>query len=163
MPIDPKKLEAFAGGKGGRGGPPPAEMEEEPAEGEEMGDSEEAPQGIEKYAQLLQLMMEFQDDIEQCVDELDGEALLDAEVEMSPEDAQIMREGWDALDKRLKKEASKVLGGLTNEDAAQIADHLYAEDAVADPDKLEGWLMRVASTLVGGGEGPKSEPGEGEE
>lgn len=171
MAIDPKKLEAFAGGKGGRGGPPPGDEGEKPPHDEPDNEEGEQTQGIEKFVPLMQLLEEFQDDVEQCIDELDGEALLDADAEMSPEDMQIMREGWDALDKRLKKEAAKVLPQLSQEDAAQIADHLYAEDKVADPDKFEGWIMRVAA-LLGGGEGggggggeetPEEAPEEGAE
>lgn len=148
--IDPKKLEAFGGGsKGrpaasGRGAPPPPEEEH----AEPDGEAGEDVGGVQKYVPLLELLEEFQDDVEQCVDELDGDVLIDPEGELSPEDLQIMKEGWALLDQRLRKEMLKSLAGAPSEDCALIADHLYNEDKTDDPERLEGWLYRLGDWLT---------------
>lgn len=161
MAIDPKKLEAFAGkGKPPKGDDAGDNLGEGDGHTEPDNEVGEDVGGIEKYVPLLQLLEEYQDDVEQCIDELDPETLLDVEADMAPEDQQIMKEGYESLDKRLKKELVKA-ADMGTEECTLIADHLYNEDKISDPEKLEGWLCRIAA-LLGGARPPAEAPEGGE-
>lgn len=155
MAIDPSKLQAFA--SKGKPQPPP----DPKGGGEEQSPDSKDGEGDNKYAELIPLMEEYQDDLEQCYEELDGDMLADPEAELAPEDMQIMKEGFDALDPGLKKAMQRLLPGIDASDAADLADQLGDEDKTSDPDKLAGYLVRLGDYLAANGGGKPAKQGGG--
>lgn len=143
MGIDKDQLRAFAGGAGDEGGLP--EEGEEHAEpdaeaGEELG-------AAEAYAVLIDLLEEFSEEVQDCIDELDGEMLLDPEVDIEPADEQILTEGVAALDRRLQRQLAADLPGMPPEAIDAIGAHIEDEGHTADGGSLAGWLWRVQQVL----------------
>ena len=165
MAIDPSKLQAFAQHGGdhdeGEEGPPSSK-----------GGGPESGEGGKDYGPLEAALQEHADDVEQCVDELDPDALDNPDADMSPEDVEILKEGFEALDPGLKKEVERCVGGISFQDAQEIGEHLADAEHVEDGDRVGGWLYRLGEHVVHGDgdhdeddeEGPpSSEQGGGEE
>ena len=160
MAIDPGKLEAFAndeggkgGGKGGGGKQKGGDHDGDGGDGghdeshdEGGGENEEKDEGEGKFAKLTALLEEFAEDVEAAADSVDAEALHDPESEMSPEDEKIFEEDVDGLDEGLKKELAAT-GGMSLDEAHEIASHLEGEDMIEDGDRVAGWLFRAANHL----------------
>jgi len=146
--MDPKKLHAFAGA-----GPEPTDDESGgDGEHEEGGEEEEQAEGEDRFAKLLPLLEENAEDIEDVADEVDGDVLTDPSAELSPEDSTAIQESLDDMPKDLTdamREAFK--GGLSHDDALELANHLEEEDMVEDAERIGGWLFRAAAVLQGGG------------
>lgn len=159
MAVDAKKMAAFAGkkpqgggmpgkGKGGGGGGPPESGPASSKEPSEASSGAKSSGAGGDHAQLQGMITQHADDVSQCLDELDKESLHDPTSEMTPEDQQIFREGFESLDfKDALREAAE---GITLEEAQGVADAVG--DAVEDPDALAGWLVRVGEL----GDGPAS-------
>jgi len=149
--IDPKKMASWAQGGGGEGPKPGPEDANEGAEGDEPEneheqEEEQEDEGGDK-GELLACLEEFSEEVSQCCDELDGDALTDPEVELEGEDLQILQDGLNALPPKLKKCLQKSASDMSFEEAQSIADHLGEEDKIEDPDRLAGWLYRVGQVV----------------
>lgn len=152
MGIDKGQLQAFAG----KGEAPDEGYEEEHAEpdaeaGEELG-------AAEAYAPLIDLLEEFSEEVQECIDELDGEMLQDPDLDIEPADEQILQEGVTGLDRRLQKQLAADLPGMPPEAIDAIGAHVEDEGHTAEGALLAGWLWRVQQTLF-----PEEGAGEGEE
>jgi hypothetical protein len=147
MPIDPKKLAAYANG-GKKGGAP-----EEPAEEEMVDDGDgDAPEVEENESgagldELVKVMSEFAEDAEAACDELDASVLEDPDAELEEPEAQILEEGLANLPPKLKAALENYAADISMEDAQSVADRLFEADAVQDPDRLAGWLYRVGQVV----------------
>lgn len=168
MAMDPKKLQAFAGGDDGGGAPAggqPSEQEMEDAlsQANEGGETEEEGEG--KYSELIPLLERDADDVQSSIEELPPEILEDPRAELAPEDEQTLLDGIQVLQPDLVSELKSSLSqGIEEDDAQAIADHLETEGMYDDGSKLAGWLIRVAS--VAGqieSEAPEEEPDEEDE
>lgn len=170
--IDPKKLEAFAGGGSKPPKPAPGEGgEEDLEEGEGEGGEEEGGEESKDFGPLVELIAEYKDDVEQCVDELDGQTLGDPQAELEPEDQAIFNEGFANLDESLKDAAADLLTGIEFEQAQELADMMDAQGVLeSTPERVAGWLFRVGQKLAGdqpkdqgeGGEDPPADEEGGE-
>lgn len=146
--IDPNKMEAFVNGNKKGGGAP----EDEGGGEEGGGGGEENP---ERFAKLVPLLQEYAADITDFADEIDQELLDDDEMEMSPEDATILNESIQNLDRKLQKELKNALsGGVSKDEIVALVDEVEAAGGdIEDPQKFAGWLWRVSETF----EGPEDE------
>lgn len=180
MPVDPKKLEAFAnqppkGGKPGGGGKPeggnkpPGKNGGDEGGGEGGGDEDMQEFGDGKYGALIPLLEENAEDLEANCDELDIDMLKDPSAELADEDKQILVESFDALPDDLKAEMSAALSAISIEDARKLADHLAGEDMVDDAERMGGYLFRIGALVesgelsVDGSEESEGDEEEGEE
>jgi hypothetical protein len=155
MGIDPKKLEAFAQGgrKAGVKPPPP------PVEDDMTDAAEEAKEGEGRFGKLLPLLEKFHEDVEAACDELDPEVLKDSGAEMPPEDQTILKDGFENLDGELVAAGNEELsGGISMDEAHGMANHLESEGMTEDPDRVAGWLFRLAQTLGGADDGGTPPP-----
>jgi hypothetical protein len=155
MAIDGKKLAAFAGG-GGHKGPTPSKEEkgehhdeedraEHEGEHEEGHDDDMQEGGEGRFGKLIPLLEEFAEEVEACCDEIDGDLLVDMEAEMPSDEEQILKSGLHTLDKKLVKALSEAFdGGISPEEATELAEHLANEEIVSDPDRVAGWLYRIS-------------------
>lgn len=146
--VDPNKMAAWAGG-GGQGGKPGSE--EEPDEAEMEAGSDEEEDHAEEEAKsdegaLIAALEEFHEEAEACCDELDADAL--GEEDLPPEEIQILQEGLADLPDGLEQAIRQNAQGIAREDAMRIAEHLYEEDLISDPDRLGGWLYHAGSHLA---------------
>jgi hypothetical protein len=151
MAMDPKKLQAFAGGDDGGdapagGQPSKQEMEDALSQANEGSDTEEEGEG--KYSDLIPLLERDADDVQSSIEELPPEILLDGIQVLQPD-----------LVGELKSSLSQ---GIEEDDAQAIADHLETEGMYDDGSKLAGWLIRVAS-VAGQIEEPEQEEAPDEE
>lgn len=156
MPIDPKKLQAFAGGEQPQAEEPEAEQ---PEGGEE--DMQEGGEG--RFGALIPLLEQYAEEIEAACDELPPEALEDPEMELEEADQTILVEGVNVLPEDLKAELKSAFGGgIEPEEAQELADHLESEDMIADPMRTAGWFQRVAAIAdqIGGEDEETEEPQE---
>lgn len=158
MGIDKGQLQAFAGGGGGAGEAPEEEEHAEPdAEaGEELG-------AAEAYAPLIDLLEEFGEEVQECVDELDGQMLMDPELDIEPADEQILTEGLASLDRRLVKQLAVDLPGMPPEAIDAIGAHIEDEGHSADGGLLAGWLWRVQQVAFPAEEAPEEGAPEADE
>lgn len=137
MPIDPEQLQAFAN------------------DGEEMSpdsDDENMDEGgEEKFSQLIPALEEAASQISECCDELDPDILVSEDVELGDADAEILWEGYDALPEEFQTVFEEVVGenGLSMDESQSLANYLYQENMIEDPDVVAGWLYRVADMLAG--------------
>ncbi len=167
MAIDRKKMAAFAGhadtdeqpkdpdhpgkNKPGKGG----------GDGSDDDDMQEGGDG--KFGALLPLLEQNAKEIEMCADELDPETLSDTGSEMSDEDHDTLKDSYDGLDGKLKKEM-KALSGADLEDVQGLAQHLADEGMVDDEEAFAGLLFRFGQILKGGGDdGGEEEDDEGDD
>ena len=166
MAMDPKKLQAFAGGDDGGdapagGQPSKQEMEDALSQANEGSDTEEEGEG--KYSDLIPLLERDADDVQSSIEELPPEILEDPRAELASEDEQTLLDGIQVLQPDLVGELKSSLSqGIEEDDAQAIADHLETEGMYDDGSKLAGWLIRVAS-VAGQIEEPEQEEAPDEE
>jgi len=167
MPVDPKKLSAFAGGntaeKKKKKPPAPTSHEEEDEEDldEDLEKEEEEPEpgmedeiaegnvpsGPTNPGAVIPFFEQYADEIEACCDELDYDVLIDPELDMSEEDEVIMQEGAAMLPPRLAGN----LWHLTDIDydaALAIGKHLEEERMSQDAERTAGWIYRIGQLLA---------------
>lgn len=127
------------------------DMEDEGQEGnegeEESEESDDFKEGGEgRYGALIPVIEQYAQDIEACCDELDAEYLSDTSEDMPEDEKQILQEGYDILEDNLK-DALDVVSGISQDDAAKLAQHLADEDIIQDEDRVAGWLVRIGQII----------------
>jgi hypothetical protein len=155
MGIDPKKLQAFT-----QGGQPPDDGGDEGVEHEDVGggegakkkkqhEAEEAEEGGEgKFGQLLPLLEAHAEDIADAIEGINPEILEDVESELEEEDSEALMDSADSLDQQLRSIMKKVFsGGLSPDEAYELADHLESEGLVDNAELVAGWFQRIAHLL----------------
>ena len=167
MAIDPKKMAAFANKvKPQGGGPAPTDSdykdgsdgddhnaeshEEDTDHDDEDSDGQDDDMkefGDGKFGSLIPLLEEHAEDIEAAAEEIDADAL--ASDDDLPDDEQGILDGAiKSLDKQLASELkSAFAGGISREEANELAEHLADEDQITLTDQVAGWLFHVAKSL----------------
>lgn len=126
---------------------------EEPEETET--DQDEIEEGaIPRYAHVILLLEKHAEDVMELVEEVGEECLEDVNMDIPPEDAEVLAEQLQKdLDPELADAMRKAFGenGISLEDAQSIAEHLVDEEFVdsGDEDLLAGWLFRIAQAVGG--------------
>ena len=152
MAIPAKNLQAFAGGDSPAGGPPaggntpPADSGADKSKGE--GGGEESKPESTRFLKLLPLLIEHGKDIEACCDELDPDVLTDPEKPLEEDQAEMFKDSLEGLDSDLlasMKDAFK--GGIDQDEAEALAEHMVDSEAVDDAEPVAGWLFRAAKEL----------------
>lgn len=152
--VDPKKMQAFAGGGGGKGkgAPPP---EDEPMD--DMGD-EAAPEegevaenmdegGDSKYAPIMELLEDNAEIIEEGFLGMSAEALLSEDP--LPEDQQaIMASVLGAIDPALLQGMRAMLMEAPLDEMMELGEHLAAEGHTTEPDLMGGFLFHAKEVLA---------------
>ena len=131
----PKPKQQF-GGKNNPKNAPPGQGDEDHKEG-----------GEGRFGALIPLLEASASDIEGMTDELDVDLLQDPEQEMDGENARLLHEGFESLPDELRSALEGSVGGMSMEDAIQLADHLHDEDMISDPQVVAGWLFRLGQVL----------------
>ena len=162
MAINAKQMQAFANKGGPKGGAPAAgeltgkhkaddhgaagedySEEDHNEEGEPAEQEHEEDNGDARFDVLKQLLEEHAEDLEAAAEELDPADL--AEEELPAADEKILHEAIGMLDKKLRKELQKTCsGGISREEADELADHLAEEEKIEMPEQVAGWLYHVA-------------------
>jgi hypothetical protein len=137
-------LAAFAEGA-------PEEMDEgmTPEEGAE---EELSPE--EKYARLIPLLQENDDEVTDAYDALDQALVTDDAAPMEEDDRELLLDGYEELAPELKTELQQCCPGMSPDDASWVAGQVDT----ADPERLTAWLYRLGQALSE----PAPEEGEGE-
>lgn len=143
MPISPKQMSAFV--NKGKMDPMPPSDDEAAAVAEPEPEVDDGT----RFEALAPLLEEYAEEIEDCCDELDGDMLVDSEVEIGPDDAQTLKDGFESLDRRLRREAEKALAGVSSEQAEALAEALEERDLINDPERVAGWFFRIGAMLEG--------------
>lgn len=144
--MNPADLAAFAEGA------PPAD--EEMGIGME-GEEEEVPPE-EKFARLIPLLQENDDEVTDAYDALDQALVMDDAAPMEPDDQELLMSGFEELAPELQAEIKACCPGLQPDEAAWISGQVDT----ADPERLTAWLYRLGQALSAP---PVEVPEEGEE
>lgn len=156
MPIDPKKMQAFAAG--------PEPDEDDGPEAAEAGPEDKEDEGEGKFDELMPLLEEHAGEIEDAAMDLEcnPQAVMAGE-EVEEEVSDRLQEGYDALDQALTEGLSPLVDA-TPEDCEALAQHLHDEGMIDQLDEVGAWLWLVAQNMFGaGGEGGDEEGGEEDE
>ena len=162
--IDRKKMAAFAGhdddeqpkdpDHGGKGTAPPPkgkkkgddDHDDDDKDGGDDDDMKEGGSG--KFGALIPLLEAFADEVAECADEIDPDALEDTSSELSDDDKDTLSDSFDGLDGKLKKVMKSSLPGIEMEQAQQLAQHLADEDMIDDDEQFAGLLYRFGQVLA---------------
>lgn len=117
------------------------------AEPDDMGEGGESGGGG-----LKDLLEANASDIEGLCDDLDQDALMDPEMEMSMEDTAILMQGLTELDEELVS-AMKSKGPIDATEAKDLSMQLMQEGAIEDGLRFAGFLQRASQVLGGTGGG----------
>lgn len=145
--MDPRQLSAFV-----NKGPKPSSRELDDigeddallADDEEHNAEEEEEDAGTDMGALFSLAEQFAEEIEAAAEELSPDALENPEVDLDPEEEQILSQGFKTMDKAFQRKFMSVAKGLSFESAIQAAEHLEEEGLIANQDAVAGWLYRVA-------------------
>jgi hypothetical protein len=131
--------------KPGKGGNPHQQahpdMDEHDESSQDEGD--EMPEGMEKYADLMQQLEAHAGDVEEQAEGMDPEMLEDPSQAMDDDAKMEVEECLEALDDSLVEEMHDALKGISHDDAQMLADHLEQEGMITDADMVAGFLFRV--------------------
>lgn len=151
--VDPKKMQAFAGGGGGKGKGPQPPPEDDAAE--DMGDEAPPEEGVEqemneggdqKYAPLMELLEDNGEVLEEGVLAMSPEALLSEEP--LPEDQQqIMATVLGAIDPALVQGMRDLMMEAPLEEMMALGEHLASEGITTEPDLMGGFLFHAKEVL----------------
>lgn len=168
--MDPKKMQAFVGGKGKGGGEgKPGKGKDRHEEPEREDESEAVEQGepsMAKFDDLIPLLEEHAADIEDAASmvEADSGDVLAHIGSPSMESVEQAMEGLDGLDDELKEAIAKHLPDAADGDHELLAKHLTDEGMVEDGDAVAAWFSLVKKGLddmaAGKGEETEEEPEE---
>lgn len=165
MAIDPSKMAAFAST-----GPKPGSAEggaPAPAPEVEAKDEDMLEGGEGQYGALIPMLEANAEELDACCDEVAPEALLNTEADLSDDDHDIFVESFASLPHELTEEMISSLGGLTMEQAEDLATHLESEGMIEDSHRFACYLMHVSKMIdsgdIGMDEGDEDEGGEEEE
>lgn len=162
MPIDPARLKKLAGSKtppkSKRFGLParPEVLEEPEVEDEdeevarenqvlENGDGEK---GTPNPAAVIPFLEQYAEEVQACCDEIERDLLVDADMEMDDDSAQILQEGALMLPPRLQRLLPN-FAGISFEDAGVIAAAMEDREKTEDPEAWAGWIFRIGQLLDG--------------
>jgi hypothetical protein len=187
MAIDPQKLAAVAGDKGGppRGKPDknsgpqpkggnPHDAHPDMAESDETESDEasELPEELQQYAEFLQSLEAHAEDLEDQCDGLDGEFISDPGATPDDEQKQELEECLEACPDDLVSSFKAHGANISHDDALKLAEHLESEGMISDAEPVAGFIFHVGQVIDGfepaggggseGGEEPH-EDGEDEE
>ncbi len=153
--VDPKKMQAFAGGGGGKGkgGPPPEdEAMDEGAEPEAPEEGTEGDEGMNeggdsKYAPIMELLEDNAEILEEGFLGMSAEALLSEDP--LPEDQQtIMASVLGSIDPALLQGMRALLMEAPLDEMMELGEHLAAEGHTTEPDLMGGFLFHAKEVMA---------------
>jgi hypothetical protein len=164
MGINPKSLAAFAGpnqGERKQPGPIPdseeVSLDDEASEGEELEDTEGSDEDEEeeafeeygegRYGKLIPLLEEHAEGVEYAAEAVDGDLLTMPEEDLTPSDIEALKDGYDELDRALKKQLKACCSNIPMDHCTRLAEHLENEDMISDAPRVAGWLFRLGQWL----------------
>lgn len=176
--MDPKKLAAVMGDKGGApqpakpggggggrpgggkgnkgggggGGGNPHDVHPDVDEQDEApeDESEELDSELKPYAELVKALEDNSDDVENSLDGLDQEFLTDSSATPDDEQRQELEEVLEGLPQDLTDLMRQHLPGCSWDDAMGIASHLEEEGMISDADPVAGLLFHAGQVLGSG-------------
>lgn len=143
MPMDSSELKAFANGPK----PTDGDMHDGDPEAEESQAENAEPRD---FTNLVAKLTEFAEDLEASADELDPEMLMDLEAALESDDATIIYEGFENLDRNLRKELQSVFP-LAQDEAMEIAGELEGAGVIEDSERIAGYLLRLSEMMQNSG------------
>lgn len=152
--VDPKKMQAFAGGAGAakKGAPPPEaddadDMGDEAAPEEEGGEQEMNEGGDTKYAPLMEMLEDNAEVLEEGLLAMSPEALLSEEP--LPEDQQqVMATVLGAIDPALLQGMRELMMEAPLEEMMALGEHLASEGHTTEPDLMGAFLFHAKEVLA---------------
>lgn len=148
MAMDKGKLAAFAKGADEAGDVDQVSAAPVEGAGEDFQEG-----GPGRFGGLIPLLEEHADLLGEALMMVDEARLRDTTSDLEPEDHAAVDEGWQLFPPELQSAFAEAFGegGVTVEDAAQLADHLDAEGLVdVDAEILAGYLFLIAEKLESG-------------
>ena len=146
--MSPQELRAFARVK-----PQPRRQEEGPVpqELEGTGDFEEG--GIGRFGAIIEMLEDASIELQDAVAELSPQALEDVEdtplAELSPQDQDTIEDVYEELEDDLRAEMVKAFaGGISEDEAHELAEHLADEDMIDDEDAVGAIIYRLAEHVA---------------
>lgn len=143
MAIDPTMMNAYLASD------PAAVPEEDEAAVAGGEEAAEVQEGAEvRLAKLVVLLEKNIEDVADAIDAIDADVLNDTSTPLEPDDHDIVVDSVTELDSKLQRELETALAeGISDADAAALAEHIADEGLMDEPELLAGWLVRVGQTL----------------
>lgn len=122
-----------------------------PQELEGTGEFEEGGEG--RFGALIEMLEDASIELEDALPDLSEEALEDPEAvplaELSPQDQDTIEDVYEELDDGLKAEMAKAFaGGISEDEAHELAEHLADEDMIDDEDGVGALIYRLAEHVA---------------
>lgn len=148
MPLSPQELRAFARVK-----PPYRRQPEGPVPQELEGIGDMAEGGTGRFGALIEMLEDASIELQDAVPDLSEQAIEDVEAtplaELSPEDQDAIEDVYEELDDGLKAEMAKAFaGGISEDEAHELAEHLADEDMIDDEDAVGALIYRLAEHVA---------------
>lgn len=118
----------------------PGEVEGEPGEMQEGGEG--------RFGELIPLLESNAGEVAILAEDVPPEAVDEFEFQLSPQEQAAIRSGIAELDGELAQQLADVLGGgISEEEATELAEHVAGEGMSEDPRRLAAWLYQAAQVL----------------
>ena len=122
-----------------------------PQELEGTGDFEEG--GIGRFGAIIEMLEDASIELQDAVAELSPQALEDVEdtplAELSPQDQDTIEDVYEELEDDLRAEMVKAFaGGISEDEAHELAEHLADEDMIDDEDAVGAIIYRLAEHVA---------------
>ena len=109
--------------------------------------------GTGRFGALIEMLEDASIELQDAVPDLSEQAIEDVEAtplaELSPEDQDAIEDVYEELDDGLKAEMAKAFaGGISEDEAHELAEHLADEDMIDDEDAVGALIYRLAEHVA---------------
>ena len=147
MPLSPTELKAFARVKA-----PYRKQEEGPVPQELEGVGQYEENGPGRFGAIIEMLEDASIELQDAVSELSEAALEELDVplaELAPQDQDTIEDIYEELDDGLRAEMAKAFaGGITEDEAHELAEHLADEDMIDDEDAVGAIIYRLSEHVA---------------
>ena len=109
--------------------------------------------GIGRFGALIEMLEDASIELQEAAGDLSEQALDDLDAtplaSLSPEDQDTIEDIYEELEDGLKAEMAEAFeGGITEDEAHELAEHLFDEEMIDDEDQVAAVIYRLSEYVL---------------